>query len=61
MLNFGTFFLQSWLNFRECFQTIQAEILGLFSDSFEFSSGLVLIPRLMSSSFMVCFGIIIIR
>ena len=44
MLNFRTVFGQSWLNFRDCVQTVQAKISGLFSDNFGLSSGLVLIP-----------------
>ena len=33
----------------------------MFLGSFELSTGLVLIPRLMSMGFVVCFGIPIIR
>ena len=47
--------------FWDCFQTIQTGFLELFLGSPGLGSGLVLIPRLMSSGFMVCFGIPIIR
>ena len=60
-LNFGTIFGQSWLNFQDYCQTIQAEILGLFLGSFGLSLGFVLILRLMSVSFVVCLAIPIIR
>ena len=60
-LNFGTVFGQSWLNFWDYVQIVQAEISGLFSGSFGLNLGLVLIPRLMFSGFVVYFGIIIIR
>ena len=35
--------------------------MGLFSCSLRLGSGLVLIPELMSSGFMVYFGITVIR
>ena len=54
MLNFGTVFGQSWLNFWDFFRTVQAECSGLFSSSLGLSLDLVLIPRLMSSGFVVC-------
>ena len=37
-----------------------AEFLGLFLCSLGLGSGLVLIPGLMSSGFVVCFGITVI-
>ena len=61
MLNFGTIFRQSWLNFWDCCQTVQTKISELFSGSFGLSSPLVLIPRLMSAVFVVCLAIPIIR
>ena len=45
------------MKFRDCVQTAQAKISGLFSGS----SGLVLIPKLISLGFVVYFGILIIR
>ena len=57
----GTFFEQFWMNFWDCVRTVWDEFSGLFSGSLRLSSGLVLIPGLMSSGFVVCFGIIVIR
>ena len=37
------------------------KFLGLFSDSLELGSGLDLIMGLMSSGYVVCFGITVIR
>ena len=56
------------LNFRDCFQTVWAEFSGLFLDSpdiifgtvFEQSRTMIRFgfdPGLMSSDFVVCFGI----
>ena len=50
-MNFGIVFGQSWLNFRDCCQTVQAKISELFLGSFILSLHLVLIPRLMSAGF----------
>ena len=60
-LNIGNIFGQSWLNFWDYVQTVQAEISGLFLGNFRLSSGLVLIPRPMFLGFVVYFGIIIIQ
>ena len=49
------------VEFSGMFQIVQAEISGLFLDSFGLSSGLVLIPRLMSLGFVVCLDIIVTR
>ena len=49
------------MNFQNCVQTVQTKISRLFSGSFGLSSGLVLIPRLMSSGFVLYFGIPIIQ
>ena len=49
------------MNFRDCFWIVWAEFSRLFSGSLGLGSGLVLIPGLMSSDFVVCFGITIIR
>ena len=60
-MNFVTVFSQFGLNFRDCLQKVRTGFSGLFSRSLELYRGLVLILRLMSLSFVVCFGILIIQ
>ena len=70
--NFWDCFQKGWDKFQDCFQIVRVKISGLFSNSLDeifitvsgspgLGSGLVLIPGLMSSGFVVCFGIPIIR
>ena len=54
-------FRQSCLSFRDYFRIVRAEFSGLFSGGLGLGSGLVLIPGLMSSGFVVCFGITVIQ
>ena len=48
-------------NFWDFFRTVRVEFSKLFSGSLGLGSGLVLIQGLMSSSFVMCFGITVIR
>ena len=60
-LNFGIVFEQFGLNFWDCFRIVWTGFSELFSGSSGLGSGLVLILGLMSSGFVMCFGIIVIR
>ena len=60
-LNFGTVFGQFGLNFQDYFRIVRTGFLELFFSSPGLGLGLVLIPGLMFSGFVVCFGITVIR
>ena len=48
------------MNFLDCFRTVRTIFSEQFSGSPKLCLGLVLIQELMSSGFVVCFGITVI-
>ena len=59
-MNFGTVFGQFGFNFLDCFRIVRTGFSKLFSGSPGLGSGLVFTPELMSSGFVVCYGITVI-